>query len=314
MRAALLCLAACGGGANAVPAGERVGPALAAALAAADHERAPWRCAAPDGPGLAEETVSGWKLSAHTMTKAGDGDVVIAAVADAGGAAPATIAALARLKTKLAPADVVLALGGMGTTQAELEATLGALADKAPYPVVALPGDLEDVGALTAAIAAMRAKGHLVIDGRLAQRIELPGATIATIAGAGAASRLVAGGNGCAHRAEDVPAALADLTTRKGLRILATAEAPRQTVDGEPAGELALPPGAGSEIDLVLHGPLAVAPTRARSGGRDADAVPLSPGTADATPRLPGPVRAPSAGLLSVRGEAWSWKPIADAE
>ena len=99
----------------------------------------------------------------------------------------------------------MLALGGMGTTRAELEATLGALADKAPYAVVALPGDLEHAGALTAAIArAARRTGRLVLDGRLAQRIELPGATIATIAGAGAAGRLVAGDDGCLYRGDDV--------------------------------------------------------------------------------------------------------------
>ncbi len=307
-------LAACGGGASSVPAGERVGAAITAALAAADHQRAPWRCGAPDGPNLVDETIKGWKLSGHTLHAEATGDITIAAVADAGGAAPATIAALARIKTKLAKVDLVIALGGMGTTQAELEATLGALADKAAYPVVALPGDLENAGALALAIGAMRAKGQVVIDGRLAQRIELPGATIATIAGAGAVNRLVAGGDGCAYRADDVPAALADLTARKGLRILATAEAPRVTLDGEAAGELALSPGEGTEVDLVLHGPLAVAPTKARTGARDADAIALSPGTVDAAPRLPGPARAPTAGMLSIHGGTWSWKPIADAE
>lgn len=309
----VLC-AGCGGGAAAVPVGERVGPALSAALASAGQHAAPWRCAAPDGPNLADESARGWTLSAHTMTKPGEGDIAIATIADAGGSAPATIAALARLKTKLAKVDLVLALGGMGTTQAELEATLGALADKATYPVVALPGDLEDAGALAAAISALRAKDQLVIDGRLAQRIELPGATIATVAGAGAASRLVAGNQGCAYGAADLPAVLGALSSAPGLRILATAEAPRITLAGEAAGEIALTPGAGTEVDVVLHGPVTEAPTRARTGGRDADAVPLSPGTADATARLPGPVRAPSAGILSVHAGTWSWKAIADVD
>ena len=113
---------------------------------------------------------------------------------------------------ELARADLVLALGGMGTTQAELEATLGALADRAPFPIVALPGDLEAVGALSAAIEAMRARGQIVIDGRLIQRIELPGVTVGAIAGAGAASRLVADDDGCAHQAADVAAMFAALT------------------------------------------------------------------------------------------------------
>lgn len=304
--------AGCGGGSSAVPVGERVGPALSAALASATQLRAPWRCLAPDGPELLPETIGAWKLAGHTLHHDGTSDVTIATVADAGGAAPVTIAALGRLRAKLAKADLVLALGGMGTTQTELEATLGALADKAP--IVALPGDLEGAGALAAAILAMRAKGQIVIDGRLAQRIELSGATIAVVAGAGAPGRLVAGADGCVYRAAEVTAALAELTPRAGLRILASAEAPRIRLGGDPAGELALTPSTGTEIDLVLHGPLEAAPTRARTGGRDADAIALSPGTVDATPRLPGPSHTPTVGLLTLHGATWSWKPITDAE
>ena len=310
----VLLLAACGSGSSSAPAGERVGTGLSAALAGADTQLAPWRCAAPDGPALVDESVKGWKLGGHTLTSDATGDVTIGAIADAGGASPATIAALGRLKPKLASADLVIALGGMGTTQGELEATLGAIAGKAPYPVVALPGDLESAGALAAAITSLRAKGMIVIDGRLAQRIELPGASIATIAGASAAGRLVAGGDGCAYRTADVPAVLGALTARPGLRILATAEAPRITIDGEPAGELALTPGAGTEIDIVLHGPVAVAPSKNRTGGRDADAIALTPGSADATPRLPGGLHAPSAALLSIKGTSWTWKAVADRD
>ena len=51
-------------------------------------------------------------------------------------------------------------------TQSELEATFGVLVKAAP--VIALPGDLEPVAAEAAAIAALRAKGSPVLDGRLA--------------------------------------------------------------------------------------------------------------------------------------------------
>ncbi len=308
----IVLVTACGGGSRSVPSGQRVGAAVGAALAAADHHRAPWRCAAPDGPTLADETIAGWKLTGHTLHRDGGEDLLIATIADAGGAAPATIAALGRMKPRFAKADLVIALGGMGTTAAELEATLGAIAGTAPLVVV--PGDLEGIGALTAAIKVLRTKGHLVVDGRLAQRIELPGATIALVAGTAAAGRLVAGPDGCAYRGTDVGAALADLTGRAGLRILAAAEAPRGTLGGDAVGELALTPGAGTEIDLVLHGPVDHAASRARTGGRDADAIALTPGTADATPRLPGPLRAPMAGVLAIHGTTWTWKPLADAE
>ncbi len=311
-RALLVIFAACGGGSSAVPTGERIGPALSAAMAGSEKEKAPWRCAAQDGPTLVDETLGDWKATGHTLTRGGKGALTIAVIADAGGAAPPTIAALGRLKPRLGDADLVLALGGMGTTQAELEATLGAIAGKAP--IVALPGDLEDAGALVKAAAALRAKGKTVVDGRLAQRIELPGATIATVPGASAAGRLVAGGDGCAYAAADATRAMGDLTARQGLRILATAEAPRGTVGGEAVGELAITPGAGVEVDVVLHGPADSAVTATRTGARDAKAVALTPGSADATPRLPGGLSSPSAGLFVIDGARWSWKPVVDRE
>jgi hypothetical protein len=307
----LVLVAACGGS-SSPPASTRIGPALIAAIEAAP--RAPWRCAAPDGPKLVDETLGGWKLAEHAMTRAEGGSIQIGVIADTGGAAPQTMAALGRLRAKLEDVDLVLALGGMGSSRKELEAVLGALADRAKWPLVVLPGDLEPVTGLVEAIAALRVKGQLVVDGRLAQRIQLPGVAIATVAGASDASRLVAGSDGCAYRTDDLGPAFADLTGAKGIRILASVEAPRVRVDGEPAGELALVPGATQEIDIALHGPVSDSPSPARTGGRDGRAVPLSPGTSDATVRLPGPRRSTSAGILTVTGNAWKWRPIADAD
>ena len=317
--AGALVLAACGGGSNAVPAGAQVGPALTAALAAADQARAPWRCAAPDGPVAADSTIPvgphTWTLTGHTLSRAGKpAEFVIAAIADAGGAAPATLAAIARLRTKLTRADLVLVLGGMGTTQVELEATLGVLGDHPTFPIVVLPGDLESVPALTAASTALRSRGVIVLDGRLIHSIDVPGLAIATLGGAGARGRLVAADDGCAYRDGDVAAALVALTARPGIRILASAEAPRSLRGGEAGGELALTAGAGQEIDIALHGPTAPGASRSRTGSRTGAAVALTPGTVDATPRLPGPAAPPTAGLLTVSGDSWTWKPIADAE
>ncbi|HET7506137.1 MAG TPA: hypothetical protein VFK02_34190 [Kofleriaceae bacterium] len=311
-------------GRTSVPAGARVGPAIAAALAAADEVREPWRCAAPDGPGLADETLTAgahrWQLGARAMKLAGPapGELAIGVIADAAGSAPETLAALGRLRARLAQVDLVLSLGGIGATRAELEAAFAVLADRAAWPLVALPGDLEPVADQTAAIATARRRGAAVIDGRLVGRIELPSATIALVPGAGAASRLVAGAEGCGYRAEDVAAAFAELTPRPGLRILASAEAPRDSGPGGPSGELGLTAGAGQQIDIALHGPASGttgdAATPARAGNRDGAAVPLSPGSSDATPRLPGPRRTPTAGVLTLRGSAWSWKPIEDVK
>lgn len=322
-RAGVVCawamVAACGGGSNPMPAGAQLGPALTAAMTAADQARAPWRCAAADGPTLTTETLetdkrgkaSAWKLDGRVMSRGGDGDIVIGAIADAGGAAPSTIAAMGRLREKLGKADVVLALGGMGTTKAELEATLGAIADKAP--IVVLPGDLENAGALAQAVSALRAKGKVVVDGRLVRWIEIGGASIGVVPGASARGRLVADAEGCAYAGADVAALVGELTAKKGVRVLATTEAPREVRAGEPTGEMAVTAGAGQEIDVALHGPMAEGVSRARAGARDGNAIALTPGTLDATPRLPDPGRAPTAGLLVIRGAAWTWKPITDA-
>jgi len=317
--AGALLLAACGGGASAVPAGAQVGPALTAALAAADQARAPWRCSAPDGPVAVDATIPvgthTWKLTGHTLSRAGkDADFVIGAIADAGGSAPATLAAIGRLRKKLARADLVLVLGGMGTTQPELEATLGVLGDHPTFPIVVLPGDLEAMPALAAASTALRSRGITVLDGRLIQSIEAPGVAIAALGGGGARGRLVAADDGCAYREADVTTALVALTARPGIRIAASAEAPRSLRSGEPVGELAVTAGAGQEIDVALHGPLGAGASRSRHGGRDGDYVALTPGTVDATPRLPGPAVPPTAGLLTISGDNWTWKPITDAE
>jgi hypothetical protein len=145
------------------------------------------------------------------------------------------------------------------------------------------------------------------------------------------------------YRAADVTAVFADLTSRAGLRILASAEAPRELDPGnrgEPTGELALTAGAGQPsdersgiaeggapdgfaggarglprgIDLALHGPTSGAATPACTGQRDGSATSLTQGSSDATPRSPGPRRAPTAGILALHGNTWTWKPITDLD
>ena len=312
-RIALCQLAACGSAPPAEHVGTRVGPALSAALGVFDEARAPIQCVSSGT--LVDETFTlsrAWKLTGTTATADGSGPFTIGLIADAGGAAAATLAALGRLQTQLGDADLILALGGMGATQAELEATLGTLADRAKGPVIAIAGDLEAVPALTKAIAQLRARKKLVFDGRLARTIELPGATIRTLPGSRSPARLVAGPDGCGYTADQVSALFAELTARPGLRILASAEAPRTLVNGEAAGELAVTPGALTEIDLIVHGPITEAPSPGKTGTRDGAATALTPGSSDATTRLPDPGRKPSAGLLTIDGTTWKWKPLVD--
>jgi hypothetical protein len=175
-----------------------------------------------------------------------------------------------------------------------------------------VPGDLEAAPALTAAIAALRGRGGTVVDGRLAQRIELGDTTIAVVAGALAASRLAAGDDGCQVEVPDVRAAMTELGERPGVRILASAEAPRVVVAGEALGDVALTADAGT-VDVALYGATGQPASRARTGRRGREPVALTPGAADATPRLTGPAH-PTAGVLVIDGAAWTWKPLADAK
>lgn len=317
---AVLALAGCGGGGTAdEPGGPPIGKVLSALVTAADEAAAPWRCAAPDVPTLAEEEFTTgkttWKLAGHALARAGAGnEVTIGVVADAAGSATRTIAALGRTRAAFdaAKADIVITLGGMGATDPELQATLGTLSDHAPWPVVALPGDLERMDAHLSAIAALRQRGDRVLDGRSLRWLDLGPATIGTLPGAGARERTAAGREGCTWSAEDVAKLATELTGKPGVRILASSEAPRTQVDGEAAGELGLVTSkALFPVEVALHGPLEPAPTPAKNGTRDGSVVPLSPGTADATPRLPEAHRS-AAGILVVRGGSWSWKPIVD--
>ncbi len=334
--ATVLCgglVTACGGHhrAEPPPAGARVGAAIVAAMGAADHAREPWRCARVTGAGLSAETLQlarSWRLAGHEValvpspaTSPGAGragatsaaatssasDLTIAVIADAGGASPHTIAALSRLRETWGPVDLVIALGGMGTTQADLEATLGALAEHSTVPVIALPGDLEGASAQSAAIAALHARGEPIVDGRLVRRIALPGATIVTLGGASAAERLAAAADGCVFAPAEATAALASVAAEPGLRIAALPEAPRLARAGEATGDLSMPATA---LDVVLHAPVAPEPSPARAGHRDGAAAPLTPGTSDATTRLPAGVGIPSAGLLTVGVGTWRWRPV----
>lgn len=305
--ALMLALASACGSHPKPSGGPAVGRAIVAALAAADHARAPWRCAAADTPALPDDQLGSWKLGGHALRRDGAaGDVAIGVIADAGGSAPPTIAALGRLRAHFdqAHVDLVVSLGGMGASEPELEATLGTLADRASYPVVAIPA-IEPAAAQAAAVAALRKRGDLVADGRLVRWIELSAAAIATIPGAGSPARLVAGGDGCGWRDADLQAIYGELAARPGLRIAASAEAPRE----RDSGELAL---VGSGLDVHLHGPTTVAPSPGRDGSRDGKAIALTPGTSDATTRLPD-AHHPSAGVLSIHGGSWTWRPLVDS-
>jgi hypothetical protein len=309
----LLAAAACGSVSQS-PAGAQLGPAIAAAIAAAEAARAPWRCAAVDGPTGPDETLiagdHAWRLSGRTLTLVAPGDLAIGVLADAGGSGSATLAALGRLRAQLGHIDLMITLGGMAGSQAGLEAVLGALTDPA-WPLVALPGDLEPIPVHSEAIAAARRRGAGVVDGRLVHRIELGGATLALVPGVAVASRLVSGQDGCTYQPSDVAAAYAELAPRPGLRVLVSGEPARRAEASDPTGELALAPSTAQLVDVLLYGPWGDGVSPPRTGRRNGAAAPLTPGSSDTIAR-PGLRRPASAGVFTIRGTAWAWRPIQD--
>src|SRR5262249_52155226 len=139
---------------------------------------------APDVP-----AIPGWQADGRGIARGSD-ELVVGVVADAGGAAPKTLAALGRLRAKLtaAHADAIVALGGMGAGEQGRGATpRGAAAPPTGKPLVrvlAVPGDLESMTAEVAAIAALRARGAMVLDGRLVRELRTSAATLETVPGA----------------------------------------------------------------------------------------------------------------------------------
>lgn len=280
--------------------------------------RTPERCAAVDYPPLAKTTFTAgdarWTIADHrAVIERADlksHNPTIAVIGDAGGAAKPTVAAISELASAIGSVDVIIALGGMAAREADLVAVLGPLAARAV--VVALPGDLESVAALRAAIAKLSTTTQHVLDGSALRRLDIGSLSLVMVAGARTSERLVAGAGGCIYDDAQVAALYQSIAGNAGLRVAATSEAPRMIADGDPVGELALVPAPGA-IDVVIHGPIVDPPTPARDGQRDGAATPVSPGICDATPRL-SPRHPPSAAVFTVTGTAWRWRPIVLAQ
>ena len=289
-----------GGPAPAPEVGHALADGVATAVAASARLAAPFRCAelspsptpGPDPkpnqsptPGTDTSTSTSTITGTTTMTVAGrslavegaiahlgaapkaprDTTVVLGVVADARGATEATLAQIAAGRAAFAAekVELVVSLGGLGTTEPELTAVLRALTDGAAWPVIAIPGDREAIPAHRAAVAALAAAGTPVLDGSRVRLVDLDGALVATFPGAEHPSRLLAGDDGCVHAAADATALAALLGAHTGLRIWAGHAPPRQGGDsagdrslgGVHVGELSLASALpAARAHVVLHG------------------------------------------------------------
>ncbi len=325
IRAALAAVAAgavaCGSSSEPAPAGvgNPAATALAATFEAAEALRAPWRCALGPAPGVPGATgtvevgARSWRYDGETLTASrADAEVTIAAVAQARGAAPPV-----RELLRAGHAEVVIAIGGMGTNPAELRASLGGLVDPG-WLTIAVPGDSEDLPALAATVAELATAGAPIVDGARVRLIDAGGAVVALVPGERHAGRLAAGSDGCVHDEVDRARILGLLTATAGDRprvLVATAAPQGGASDLAPGGihagdpELAAMVEAAA-IDVVLHAPVDAevpAPGRGRPGQR----LVLAAGSLDPVPRWEpagGRRRADGITFVTVGARARSWR------
>ncbi len=292
--------------------GRATAEAVLAAVAAAADEIEPWRCARPgDTAGLVAPP--GWRLDGARLIAPEDAAPHVAVLGEARG--DATAVAGLRAALDAAPPAVVVTIGGMATTQAELTALLAPLAEGAPWLLVAVPGDREALPAHRAAVAALAARGARVVDGTRARVIDLGAIRIGTLPGAPARGRLAAGVEGCVHDDADVAAAPARAAPAADH---AAGDAARPAPGGIHAGDVALAEAlARAPVDVVAHGAVddqaAALGKRRRAAGLPTAFLPV--GAIDATPRyLPGGQRVAPGGLrLTVGAREVTWAPLRPA-
>ena len=304
------------------PVGTAAGKAIVAAMAAAEQVRAPWRCAATsDGAmtGTVGDGERAWRRDGRelhaTRTK-----LVIAAVAQARGA---RIGDGLRAAMAAEHPDVVVAVGGMGMAQDELEKALGGLTVPGAI-VIALPGDSESWPALQAAVEHLAAGGAAIVDGGAVRVIDAGVARMVTLPGLAQAGQLGAGPDGCVHDGEDVAEVVATLagTADDAARIVVGPRAPQgeaavasgdhDSVAGIHAGDPALTTALMSaKLTLTIHGLVDGAPT-AGAAPTGAGTV-IAAGSLDPAPRWTTdgrPLRA-SVTIATVDERGVRWRSLA---
>ncbi len=329
LAAALVALTGCCREPDAVDrASPELGDTLAAgaahAFAASAALREPFRCSESPPP-TAQKVAVGrrtFAVAGDTLTVTPpDHMLVLGVLADARGATAGTEANLARVRAAFdkEKVELVISLGGMGTSEAELTRVFRAVGT----PLWAIPGDRESIPAHRAALAALAKEGQPVFDGSRVKAVAIDGALIAALPGAASSGQLMAGADGCVYRPVDVTAVAARLAAGSGMRVWASHAAPRQS--GPAAGDLALGgvhvgnlalaaalPAAHAH--LVLHGEVDQAGLGAASGQAHAGDVPiiLGAGAVEAMP-VAGARGAPIGGaalVVRIAGHGISWKRI----
>lgn len=318
------------------PTGRKSGRALASGLMTfsrtASEVRAPFPCAelfAASGAGdqvmarLGNRTIT---RNGHTATIAADPEITLGVIADTRGATDRTLAQLGEIRAAFSDAgvDLVISLGGIADTEAELRSIYAALAGDAPWPVLAIPGNREPVLAHRRTIVDLNESNRgVVLDGSDVRLLRIGPATIATFPGVSESAQLVSGDRGCVHSSDDAEAIAQLLRTQDTIKIWAGYAPPRQlgatgsdvARGGIHVGERILTgPIQRSEAALVLHGLVDEAALRAQSGDVSTkETAFVAAGSAAASPIIGAHTRAlrGSAVIITIDKSRIRWRRLA---
>lgn len=311
--------------------GEGFGAGAAAVLDVASDLREPYRCgfiepldsaaAEPATQAVGREfTRRGWRLDvSEPSTGSSTPGLTVGVIADTHG----DLTHVSEIARSFADAKVelVVSLGGHGTTADDVTPVLAALASER-WPVLALPGATEAVPEHRAAVGAARARAPgPILDGGDVRLLVMDGVAIATAPGAGHANQLEAGAEGCVPSPRSIAVLAAALANHPGPRVVASYSPPtgdtssNLTLGGVRLGDA----NVASLVErgrasLVLHGLVAeAAPTEnGRAEANAAAPTVLSAGAASGLPvrLLDGSMARGAAVVALVSGGRVSYRPV----
>ena len=244
-----------------------------------------------------------------------DAPLVIGVLADARGETDE----LAAVRAGFARHGVhlVVSLGGIGQSSAEVEPALAALTG--PWLLLAMPGDREDLREHRAAVAALAERG--VVDGSRVRQVQAAGVALFTWPGAPHREQLMAGVRGCGFQPADIDGLVTLARDAEApRRVLLSHAPPRQagpdasdrTEAGVHIGDPAVAQlVADAGMALVVHGLIWPAGHPVKTGQQTLSiATPrvLSAGAADGIPNMTRASHvAPLAMVIQFQGTDVSW-------
>lgn len=249
--------------------GEKLATSLVDHLGTSLQMTAPFRCARIQADRATpafkdmELTMEGATLTIASLT--GKKSLTLATIADARGDDEGTLRAASTLRETFAAqgVDLVISLGGHGSSVESIQALLSAISSDAPYLTLAIPGDRESIPAHREAVRDLAKSGARIVDGAQYRLVSLGSLLVATVPGIAMEANLIAENDGCLHTESDTKELLEYVEKSQSPVLVASYAPPRQVgpggsdlgAGGIHTGEKLLQPLLTSEkVSLVIHG------------------------------------------------------------